>query len=85
VSCSLQEENGLRSLANLHHLTSLQALHVSNNRITEIADLDRLSSKCWFSLYCSKLPMTRSAQLVWEPAHDLVDNSLQAASGCSMW
>ncbi|MEW5304785.1 MAG: hypothetical protein WDW36_007372 [Sanguina aurantia] len=37
------EENGLRSLANLHPLaSSLQALHLGGNRITEPADLDKL-------------------------------------------
>lgn len=39
------EENGLRSLANLHHLSALQALHLSFNRVSEAADLDRLSSE----------------------------------------
>ena len=36
------EENGLRSLANLHTLGALQSLHVGYNRIAETADLDRL-------------------------------------------
>ncbi|KAG2444570.1 hypothetical protein HXX76_001315 [Chlamydomonas incerta] len=38
------EENGLRSLSGLHPLArSLQALHVGSNRISEPADLDRLT------------------------------------------
>ena len=39
------EENGLRSLANLHSLTSLQALHVGYNRISEPVELDRLQGE----------------------------------------
>ncbi len=39
------EENGLRSLANLHLLTALQALHLGYNRIAEAADLDRLDGE----------------------------------------
>ena len=34
---------GLRSLAHLHQLTRLQYLSMAGNRITDVADLDRLS------------------------------------------
>lgn len=37
------EENGLRSLANLHPLVSLNSLQVGTNRITDVANLDKLS------------------------------------------
>lgn len=38
------EENGLRSLANMHPLISLNSLQVGMNRITDVANLDKLSS-----------------------------------------
>jgi hypothetical protein len=36
------EENGLKSLANLGPLPRLQSLHLGSNRITDIADMDKL-------------------------------------------
>lgn len=38
------EENGLRSLANLHPLVALNSLQLGMNRITDVASLDKLSS-----------------------------------------
>lgn len=38
------EENGLRSLANLHPLIALNSLQLGMNRITDVASLDKLSA-----------------------------------------
>ncbi|GMH33137.1 hypothetical protein BSKO_00971 [Bryopsis sp. KO-2023] len=38
------EENGLRSLANLHPLAALRSLQIGMNRVTDVANLDKLSS-----------------------------------------
>ena len=40
------EENGLKSLNNLHPLLSLHCLYLGGNRISEALDLDRLSGRC---------------------------------------